>query len=293
LLLHLTLAVQSQTRGRRLVVALSLVAFVVACGSPTGPGSVSDPSRPTQPGRYDVLLPGAGVDIAGILYRPDEPAPRPAVLVIHGYLPPGTVGAATIEQPAQVLASLGYVALAISMRGWPYSTGSDDCGLQQPDDTADAVEWLARLPGVDPNRIGVLGFSQGGQVALLTGTRSARVRSIVAYYPVTDVERWKVTTAFPGIPEYITAVCEPGGADRRSPALQADRISAEVLLVHGDRDTRVPTEQSLLMQSALERVGRQCTLFLVPGAQHGFTNAEEALARPVVEAFLARTLREP
>jgi hypothetical protein len=33
------------------------------------------------------------------------------------------------------------------------------------------------------------------------------------------------------------------------------------------------------------------TLFLVPGAQHGFTAAEEALARPAVDAFLAAELR--
>jgi dipeptidyl aminopeptidase/acylaminoacyl peptidase len=61
--------------------------------------------------------------------------------------------------------------------------------------------------------------------------------------------------------------------------------------VHGDADTRVPTEQSHRMRTALDSAGRQVQLLLIPGAQHGFTAAEDALARPVVDAFLAAQLR--
>jgi dipeptidyl aminopeptidase/acylaminoacyl peptidase len=56
-------------------------------------------------------------------------------------------------------------------------------------------------------------------------------------------------------------------------------------------DTRVPTEQSVVMKAALDAAGRSATLFLVPGAQHGFTTAEEATARPIVAQFLAESLR--
>jgi dienelactone hydrolase len=45
------------------------------------------------------------------------------------------------------------------------------------------------------------------------------------------------------------------------------------------------------MQSTLEAHGRNSTLFLVPGAQHGFTAAEDAEAKPVVDRFLATWLR--
>jgi dipeptidyl aminopeptidase/acylaminoacyl peptidase len=105
---------------------------------------------------------------------------------------------------------------------------------------------------------------------------------------VTDVARWKVTTSNADIPGYIAAVCEPGGTDPRSPVAQASRISAPVLLVHGDRDTRVPTEQSTRFRDA--RPGAT-ELFLVPGAQHGFTADEEAIAKPVVDRFLSTHLR--
>jgi dipeptidyl aminopeptidase/acylaminoacyl peptidase len=108
----------------------------------------------------------------------------------------------------------------------------------------EAVTWIRAQPGVLGDRIGLVGFSQGGQVALLASARDPRVRVVVAYYPVTDVARWKLTTTNPDIPSYVSAICEPGGFAARSPLLRAGDINAAVLLVHGDRDTRVPTEQS-------------------------------------------------
>ena len=102
---------------------------------------------------------------------------------------------------------------------------------------------------------------------------------------------WKETTANADIPGYVTSVCEPGGTTPRSPRLNAGAITVPVLLVHGDMDTRVPTDQSVLMKAALDAAGRSATLFLVPGSQHGFTASEEAVVRPVVDQFLAASLR--
>jgi len=243
-------------------------------------------------GRFDVTIIGGDVAQGGILYRPEiAGGTRPALIVLHGWQTAGTNGAAVVEGRARRYAEDGYVALALSMRGWPPSGGTDDCGLRQPDDVVAALRWLATQPGVDGQRMGLVGFSQGGQVALLAGAHGAPVRAIAAFYPVTDVALWKTTTANVDIPAYIAAVCEPGGTALRSPRLQAASIAAPVLLVHGDEDTRVPTDQSRLMLSALQAAGRESTLLLVPGAVHGFTADQEAFARPVVDRFLADHLK--
>jgi dipeptidyl aminopeptidase/acylaminoacyl peptidase len=232
------------------------------------------------------------VSIGGILLRPDTSnGNRPAIIVLHGWQTAGTNGAALVEGRARHYLDDGYVALALSMRGWPPSGGADDCGLRQPDDVAAAARWLGSQPGVDGQRIGIVGFSQGGQVALLAGTRGAPTRAIVAFFPVTDVALWKQTTANADIPGYITQVCEPGGTAARSPRSQAAAIAAPVLLVHGDADTRVPTDQSRLMRSALDNAGRPVELFLVPGAEHGFTAQQDTLAQPVSDRFLAQHLK--
>jgi dipeptidyl aminopeptidase/acylaminoacyl peptidase len=267
------------------------VAAASSCGggqSPTAPATL--PVAAT-PGRHEVAIAGDGVMLGGYLYRPDTTDSRPAVVLLHGWQTPGTNGAAVLEARARQYANEGYVALALALRGWPPSGGADDCGLRQPADVVTAIGWLRAQTGVTGDRIGLVGFSQGGQVALLAAARDARVRAAVAYYPVTDVARWKATTTNPDIPTYITSVCEPGGVAARSPLQHADTIAAPVLLVHGDRDTRVPTEQSLLLHAARERSGRPSELLLIPGAQHGFNGAEEAIARPVVDAFLATWLR--
>lgn len=229
--------------------------------------------------------------IGGILFRPEAPDPRPAIVVLHGWLTAGANGAATVEARARRYADDGYVALALSMRGWPPSGGTDDCGLRQPDDVVRAVAWLRSQSGVRSDRVAIVGFSQGGQVALLSAIRDRSLSAVVAYYPVTDVAAWKGTTTNADIPNYIAVVCEPGGTTQRSPLALAGDLAVPVLLVHGDQDTRVPTAQSVLLHQHLAAAGKASELLLVPGAQHGFVAAEEAVARPVVDRFLAAALR--
>jgi dipeptidyl aminopeptidase/acylaminoacyl peptidase len=280
------------TMHRWLRFTLIAVALAVsACDRLEPPTAPSPSSPPATPGRHVVTIVGDGATLGGILFRPEGADSKPAVIVLHGWLAAGTNGAATVEARARRYADEGYVALALSMRGWPLSGGFDDCGLRQPDDVVAAAEWLRAQPGVAVDRIGIVGFSQGGQVALLAAARDARIRAVVAYYPVTDVALWKSTTTNPDVPGYITAICEPGGVGPRSPVLRAASIASPVLLVHGELDSRVPTEQSRLMIAALQSAGRRSDLLIVPGAQHGFTAAEEAQARPSVDQFLARELR--
>lgn len=277
----------------RALVAVAASIAAAGCGgssSPTTPTTVTPPV-PTTPGRHEVTLQGAGVTVGGYLFVPNASGPNPALIVLHGWQPAGTNGAALVEARARRYADEGYVALALSLRGWPPSGGADDCALRQPDDVAAAVSWLRTLPGVLADRIGLVGFSQGGQIALLTASHDSRLRAVLAYYPVTDVASWKTTTTNTDIPGYIAAVCEPGGASARSPVTRADAIAAPVLLVHGDADTRVPTAQSVMMHAALRSTGGTSELMLVPGAQHGFTAGEEAVVRPVADSFLASRLR--
>lgn len=274
----------------RVPVTLGLCALTFSCQSGSATPTAAPP--PASAGRFEVALPGSGVDLGGVLYRPEiASGTRPAILVLHGWATAGTNGASLVEPRARRYSEEGKVALALSMRGWPPSRGRDDCGLLQPDDVAEAVRWLAALPGVDAARVALVGFSQGGQVSLVAGTRGVSLRAIVAYYPVTDVARWKITTTNPDIPNYVQEVCEPGGTGPRSPLANAAAIAPPVLLVHGDLDTRVPTEQSLLLHDSLAALGKRTSLLLVPGAQHGFTAEQEAVARPVVDEFLAAQLR--
>jgi dipeptidyl aminopeptidase/acylaminoacyl peptidase len=251
---------------------------------------VTDVATVSDPGRYEVSLPGSGVTLGGILFRPASTSKLlPAIIVLHGWARSGVPGAPRVEGTARRLSEQGYVALALSMRGWPPSSGSDDCGTQQPDDIAKAADWLATLSGVNADSIGVLGFSLGGQVALLSGTRSPRIKAIVAYFPITDIQRWGETTSNTGIRYfYVPLVC--GAGHSNSPVNSADKIRAPVLLIHGDRDTEVPTEQSLKMQEALRKANRHVELLIISGGDHGFKGEQAEQAWSAATKFLTQHL---
>jgi dipeptidyl aminopeptidase/acylaminoacyl peptidase len=264
------------------VAMLLLALALVGC---TPAVTVTDVGTISGPGRHEVGLPGSGVTLGGILFRPDSASKPPgAIIVLHGWARPGVPGAPRVEGWARRLSEQGYVALALSLRGWPPSGGWDDCGMQQPDDVVKAADWLAALPGVDADSIGVLGFSLGGQVALLSGTRSSRIKAIVAYFPITDIQLWGETTSNAGIRNfYVPLVCRPGYAN--SPVHVAEQIHVPVLLIHGDRDTEVPTEQSLRMRDALQKANRYVELLVIGEADHGFTGEQTEQAWSATAKF--------
>lgn len=263
-----------------------LLLGVVGCS----PVLLTDVAAVSAPGRHEVSLAGSGVTLGGILFRPASTSKLlPAIIVLHGWARPGVPGAPRVEATARRLSEQGYVALALSLRGWPPSAGWDDCGRQQPDDIAKAADWLATLPGVDTDSIGVLGFSLGGQVALLSGARSRRIKAIVAYFPITDIQLWGDTTTNAGIRNfYVPLVCDT--AHGGSPVHVAAQIQAPVLLIHGDRDTEVPTEQSVRMRDALQNANRSVELLIISGGDHGFKGEQEEQAWSTVSKFLSTYL---
>jgi dipeptidyl aminopeptidase/acylaminoacyl peptidase len=239
----------------------------------------------TQP--QPVAIQGDGITLSGYLFVPaDLHRKAPGVILLHGW----GRSAELLAEDATSLAANGYVALTLSMRGWGQTGGNDDCGLQQPDDTVLALRWLAQRPEVNGARLGIIGFSKGGQVALLTAARTRSLRAIVAYFPITDIDSFGTTSTQFGVQSYVSGTCSIGDAAARSPVVSAARISGSVLLIHGDADTTVPARQSILMQEALRRAGKRVELRLVPGAGHEFTADVHAQSWQWTLAFLARNL---
>jgi dienelactone hydrolase len=277
---------------RSAIAPVACVAMLFSLAAVGCTPALTDVATVSVPRRYEVSLPGSGVTLGGILFRPDGTSTSlPAIIVLHGWAQPGVAGASRVEDTARRLAQQGYVALALSMRGWPPSGGWDDCGTLQPDDIAKAADWLATIPGVNADSIGVLGFSLGGQVALLTGARSGRIKAIVAYFPITDIHRWGDTTSNMAIRYfYVPLVC--GTGDQNSPVHVAEQIHAPVLLIHGNRDTEVPTEQSLQMQEALRKANRHVELLVIGGGDHGFKGEQSKQAWSAATKFFSMYLGE-
>ena len=130
-----------------------------------------------------VTFPSAGLKLSGVVHVPDGLRPgerRAAFLVLHGFGSNKT--SSNTMQPTKVLNELGYVVLRFDMRGCGESEGEFGhviC-LEQVEDTRSALSFLAKHPAVDPARIGVIGSSFGGAVAVYAGGVDERVAAVAS-----------------------------------------------------------------------------------------------------------------
>jgi len=141
---------------------------------------------------HAVTFPSAGLKLSGVVHVPSGMRPgerRAAFIVLHGFGSNKT--SSNTMQPTKVLGELGYVVLRFDMRGCGESEGEFGrviC-LEQVEDTRSALTFLADHPAVDPERIGVIGSSFGGAVAVYTGGVDERVAAVVSNGGWGDGER--------------------------------------------------------------------------------------------------------
>ena len=110
-------------------------------------------------------------------------------VVLRGWYLPSRNRAAVITYPgreraqryAEFLARHGYGVLLLDRRGQGGSTGDPNSyGWEGPHDIAAAITFLKGRPDVDPDSIGGMGFSVGGEVLLETAARTPELRAVVA-----------------------------------------------------------------------------------------------------------------
>jgi dienelactone hydrolase len=130
-------------------------------------------------------------DLVADLYEPPGDEPHPGVLLLGG-----SSGGFPSRRAASLLASRGFAVLALAYFGVE-DLPRDLVGV--PLEYVDrAVEWLATDDRVRSHPLGVVGWSRGGELALLTGARCERVRTVVAYVPSTVVFQGNELTGDPG-----------------------------------------------------------------------------------------------
>jgi len=174
--------------------ALALVALVLAVAwraDRRGPAGATpaapDVALSPEVVRRDVRFPCGEATCAAWLYVPaGTPGRLPAVVMGHGFAGTRDVG---LERAALAFASSGIAALAFDYRYFGASGGSPRQLVDpwsQLDDWRSAIDWLARRPDVDPERIALWGSSLGGGHALIVAAESPHVRAVVAQAPLVD-----------------------------------------------------------------------------------------------------------
>jgi dienelactone hydrolase len=223
-----------------------------------------------------------GLRVPGWYALPRGAAPArgfPAVMWVHGG--PAMQARANFRADIQMLLSQGYAVLMPNARG---STGYGRAYMEadevdkRPDfleDLAAGRAWLAAQASIDPDRIGIMGQSYGGWAVLAAVTTQPELwKAAVNYYGIADfttlLERtgpWRRNHrareyGFPGLNDALF--------QQISPIHHIDRVVAPMLMLHGDRDPRVPMHESDQFTEALELRQKKVVYERFTYAGHGF-----------------------
>ncbi len=244
-----------------------------------------------------------GMAVPGWLALPDGEAPAagwPAVIWVHGG--PASQARGNFRPDMQALLTQGYAVLMPNVRG---STGygravmdADDVErrLDSVHDLAAGRRWLAGQPGIDPDRIAVMGQSYGGYMVLAAVTEYPDLwRCAIDFYGIADFETLLAATGpwrrAHRAAEYGDPVRHRALFDRISPIRHVDRIAVPLLVLHGTRDPRVGIGESEQIVAALRERQRPVSFEVFDYAGHGFVRADDrARVYRAVAAFLSRHL---
>lgn len=200
----------------------------------------------------------------------------------------------------QFLANRGYAVLQVNFRGsGGYGNafermGYRNWGTTMIDDMTDAVDWAVREGIADPGRICTYGASYGGYAALQSVVREPdRYKCTIGYVGVYSLPLMFRDGDIPRTDSgraYLNRVLPQtlGEQQAQSPAFSIDRVQVPVMLVHGERDERVPMSQYRALKSALVGAGRPPEVeILAPREGHGFQELENNVRLyNAMEAFL-------
>jgi len=239
-----------------------------------------------------------------VIYPPDfDPARRyPALLYAQGG-PQGTVSQFfSYRWNFQLMAANGYIVVAPNRRGVP-SFGqewkeqiSGDWGGQAMQDLLAAIDAVAAEPYVDADRLGAIGASFGGySVYWLAGNHEGRFRTFVAHAGLFNLESMYGATE-----EMFFVNFDLGGPywenprsyEEFSPHRFVQNWDTPILVIHGQKDFRVPVTEGMQAFTAAQLKGIESRFLYFPEEGHWVLEPQNGILwHRVFFEWLGRTLK--
>ena len=237
-------------------------------------------------------LPGVLGDLLVDVRTSDRVAPRPAVVILHGFK--GFKDWGMFPPLAERIARAGFTAVSFNMSGsgvdargefaWPERFGHNTYSAELEDLRRVLAALADGSLGLAPTaRFGLVGHSRGGGVAVLTAAGDPRVEALVTWAAIPDAQRWAdqvpewrrrgrldIVNSRTGqvLPLYIDVLED---IERNAEGLDipraAGRIAVPWLLLHGERDAAVDVSAADTLAAA---AGTPPRVMRFPGADHTF-----------------------
>jgi dipeptidyl aminopeptidase/acylaminoacyl peptidase len=226
----------------------------------------------------------AGFTIEGLLYLPPQSSAGHVPLVVNVHGGPTGQFVDTYSPLTNLLLGQGWAVLVTNPRGStgygvPFeSANKDDMGNGDYLDIMAGIDEVLHTEPIDPDRMALIGYSYGGEMAGFVEGKTTRFKAIVSGAPVIDQfseygtesdsygDRW-----FTGQPwRHFES------SWRQSPLAYAEHAKTPFLLLQGQTDTTDPDGQSKEMYRALRQEGVPVQMLLFPREDHGALGANFA-----------------
>jgi len=172
----------------------------------------------------------------------------------------------------QLLAKKGYIIISVDPRGTMYR-GSDfkkatylQLGKLETEDIIASALEIGKWKYVDPQRIGIQGWSYGGFMTSLAMTKGAGIfKTGIAVAPVTN---WKYYDNIYTERFMRTPTENKEGYENNSPINFVNQLKGKYLLIHGSGDDNVHYQNSMEMINSLVKENKQFDMFIYPNKNH-------------------------
>jgi dipeptidyl-peptidase-4 len=193
----------------------------------------------------------------------------------------------------QLMAQKGFIIFALDNRG---SAGRGHVfeefihyrfGAQELSDQRDGAVWLRHQPYVDPDRIGIWGWSYGGHMTLHAIFEAPETYKVAfAGAPVTDWHFYDsiYTERYIGLPDEV----HEESYQESSPVQTADGLKGKLLIAHGTGDDNVHYSNTLALLDELIKHGKYVEVISAPGRGHPISDppARRIVFTRVTQFFL-------
>jgi dipeptidyl aminopeptidase/acylaminoacyl peptidase len=233
-----------------------------------------------RPGESVSYAGAAGKTIQAWVVRPPDfdPARKyPLLVLVHGGPEGAWTDGWTYRWNAEVFASAGYVVFMPNPRGsvgWGQELTDDvnrDWGGKAFEDVMKGTDFAEALPYVERGRTAAAGASYGGYMIDWIAGHTDRFKALVVHDGVFDVVSEYGSTEELWFPEWEFGGpywASPEVYARNNPRAFVKAFKTPTLVVHGEKDYRVPIEQGLAMFTALRRQGVPARLLVFPDENH-------------------------
>jgi dipeptidyl aminopeptidase/acylaminoacyl peptidase len=250
--------------------------------------------------KHSITYRSEDLKISGVLYIPKGDGPFPGVVLGHGYIDPKVYkNGQGMQREHDYLASRGFIVLHTDYRNHSFGNDDPESPLKfRMDYSTDVINaGLAlknsRIRTLDKTKIAYMGRSMGGgigfNVAVATSAQGV-FSSYVLFAPTSanyvenfnkwgrgNFERANPIVKFVGLPEDNLIFWE-----RVSPKNYWSRVSAPIMIHHGDKDQSCPIRWARAAANGLKAEGKEVTLHLYTGEGHNLTGGwSKAMARSI------------